>query len=202
MTTTTMMQVKKKRKREEKETRRLPLYAILNPFIFSSRTSQALFAHGTFSSCARLLPNLGLKTGLDGVALELAPEAAPDSSAEIETHESLSTSDFIELPAFDPEVCVAEVCEGPAAVGTSSTSTTRTTALPSKTFLTLSASQFLDIVCAGLSKYLAWFDEGAVVVVPDPLNASQKAWPSLLNMVWLATAANIAACAAFCACSC
>jgi len=67
-----------------------------------------------------------------------------------------------------------------------STSTTRTTALPSSTFRTFSASH--DLV--------ADVDAEAAVEgsAEPPENASQKAPPSFLSSVWDAIAASIASC--------
>ena len=64
-----------------------------------------------------------------------------------------------------------------------STSTTRNTALPSRTLRTLSASQ---------SPRDEETEEDE-----DPVKASQNAFPSLRKMVWLAIAANIACCCSF-----
>lgn len=66
-----------------------------------------------------------------------------------------------------------------------STSTTRSTALPSRTLRTLSASQSPREV------------EEEEVEEEDPMKASQNALPNLRNTVWLAMAANIACCCSF-----
>ena len=88
----------------------------------------------------------------------------------------------------DPDgvVSVLDTDAGAAAVLAGSTSTTRNTALPSRTLRTLSASQSPrdDDV-----EDEEW--EG------DPVKASQNALPNLRKRVWLAMAANIACCCSF-----
>jgi len=76
---------------------------------------------------------------------------------------------------------------GAAAVETvaGSTSTTRNTALPSKTLRTLSASQSPRD------------DDEEEEWEGDPIKASQTALPNLRKRVWLAMAANIACCCSF-----
>ena len=66
-----------------------------------------------------------------------------------------------------------------------STSTTRNTALPSRTLRTLSASQSPRD------------DEEDEEWEGDPIKASQTALPNLRKRVWLAIAANIACCCSF-----
>ena len=72
-----------------------------------------------------------------------------------------------------------------------STSTTLTTAFPSRTFRTLSTSQFLVAVTDGDED-----DEDVCVCegVVWPLNASQNAPPNFLNRVWPASTASAALC--------
>lgn len=70
-----------------------------------------------------------------------------------------------------------------------STSTTLTTALPSNTFRTLSASHFFVV------ELPAPAPEEVAIEEPPPENASQNAFPNFFNKVCEATTANIAACA-------
>ena len=92
-------------------------------------------------------------------------------------------------------VCVfdtdAETAPPETLVAAGSTSTTRNTALPSKTLRTLSASQ------SPRDDVDDEDDEDDEECEGDPIKASQTALPNLRNTVWLAMAANMAFCCSF-----
>ena len=92
---------------------------------------------------------------------------------------------LVRLDDADDVVSVLDADEAAAAGAVAgSTSTTRNTALPSRTLRTLSASQSPR-------------DEEEGEWEEDPIKASQKALPNLRRTVWLAMAANIACCCSF-----
>ena len=101
-------------------------------------------------------------------------EAAP-------THEWCSLGDAGRVTAVEVDTTAEEA----VAAAAGSTSTTRNTALPSKTLRTLSASQSPRD------------EEAEEEEEEDPVKASQNAFPSLRKIVWLAIAANIACCCSF-----
>ncbi len=86
----------------------------------------------------------------------------------------LSSKRSVTVKSQHLDVAVATGGAGGGGVGVGSTSTTFTTAFPSNTFRTLSASQLL-----------AEFEPREAVVEgeEEPENASQNALPSLLNIV-------------------
>jgi len=85
--------------------------------------------------------------------------------------------DVVDLSVLDKDAEAAKLVTG-------STSTTRNTALPSKTLRTLSASQSPRGVEDEEEDEDEWEE--------DPVKASQKALPNLRKTVWLAMAASIA----------
>lgn len=90
---------------------------------------------------------------------------------------------LVNLDDADGVVSVLDTDEAAAGTVTGSTSTTRNTALPSRTLRTLSASQ------SPRDEEEKWEE--------DPVKASQNALPNLRKTVWLAMAANIACCCSF-----
>lgn len=120
-------------------------------------------------------------------------------SSRISVTQQRLSDELAELPLAGEilgDDCAAILGEDTGLAAGLSTSTTRTTALPSSTFRTLSASHCFHAPPVDVDAEVEAALEEAEVEAEgrdcDPENASQNALPNFLSNVWLATAAAAA----------